>query len=125
MTYFFLFAFVFMWPVLANLYAIFPYHSFLQPNSFDFLHPVAFFAMFFWTKMNKVGPHGKEPCAASHRLNSLYSLPERSDISKIFIYDPNTEEQHAREARQLYGTILAPKDASPLCGSIKQNKTKT
>lgn len=44
--------------------------------------------------------------------------PLRSDISKMC--DPNSDQQHVREARQLYGTILAPNDANPLCDAIKK-----
>lgn len=55
----------------------------------------------------------------SHRLNSL--SPTALEVRHLQEdYDPNSDQQRARESRQLYGTILAPNDANPLCDAIKK-----
>lgn len=69
-----------------------------------------------------MGYHGEKPRATSHRLNALSHIAlEVSHLQNV--YDPNSDQQHVRETRELYGTILAPNDANPLCDFIK-NKTK-
>lgn len=69
-----------------------------------------------------MGYHGEKPHATSHRLNSL--SPTALEVRHLQnVYDPNSDQQHVRETRQLYGAILAPNDANPVCDSIK-NKNK-
>lgn len=69
--------------------------------------------------------HGEKLRAASHRLNSL--SPTAVEVRHLQnVYDPNSDQQHVRKTRQLYGTILAPNDVNPLCDFIKnKNKKKT
>lgn len=66
-----------------------------------------------------MGIDGVKPRATSHRLNSL--SPTAFEVRHLQeVYDPNSGQPRARESRQLYGTILAPNDANPLCYSIKK-----
>lgn len=58
-----------------------------------------------------MGYHGEKPRATSHRFNSLSATAlEVRHLQNV--YDPNSDQQHVRETRQLYGTILAPNDAN-------------
>lgn len=121
MTYFFLFALVFI--------SLCPWKSILC-TSLSLISttkclwlspPSCLFSMFFW-EVDKVSYHGEKLRAASHRLNSL--SPTALEVRHLQnVYDPNSDQQHVRKTRQLYGTILAPNDVNPLCDFIK-NKNK-
>lgn len=97
-------------PVLENLYSVLPYHVFLQPNAFACFHPVSFIHAFSerwikWVTMEK-----------SPVLLHFSLQPLRSDTSKMFM--TQIHFNNVRKTRQLYGAILVPNDANPLCDFI-------
>lgn len=121
MTYLFLFALVFISPCPWKSVLCTSLSPISTTKCLWLSAPSCLFSLFFW-EVDRVGYHGEKPHATSHRLNSL--SPTGLEVRHLQnVYDPNSDQQHVKETRQLYGTILASNDANPLCDSIK-NKNK-